>query len=215
VATLAGELRRAAATPSFLLLCAAGGLEMAIYGMWSGVLPAVLTELPGRAAYSDVQAGAFGSVNTFAGILGGLLAGAATDAPWLRRRLVPVTAALLAAAALFFAAFALPVPPLAVGTLAPLAGSYASMMALVAAAGLLRGGADPLFFELAAESVAGAGVPAGTAGAVLTFFYHLVLVALLAVPPATLAFITMPGMALCLALSALMLLPVRITYTRR
>ena len=53
------------------------------------------------------------------------------------------------------------------------------------------------------------------AGAVLTFFYHLVLVALLAVPPATLAFITMPGMALCLALSALMLLPVRITYTRR
>ena len=215
VATLAGELRRAAATPSFLLLCAAGGLEMAIYGMWSGVLPAVLTELPGRAAYSDVQAGAFGSVNTFAGILGGLLAGAATDAPWLRRRLVPVTAALLAAAALFFAAFALPVPPLAVGALAPLAGSYASMMALVAAAGLLRGGADPLFFELAAESVAGAGVPAGTAGAVLTFFYHLVLVALLAVPPATLAFITMPGMALCLALSALMLLPVRITYTRR
>jgi len=215
VATLAGELRRAAATPSFLLLCAAGGLEMAIYGMWSGVLPAVLTELPGRAAYSDVQAGAFGSVNTFAGILGGLLAGAATDAPWLRRRLVPVTAALLAAAALFFAAFALPVPPLAVGALAPLAGSYASMMALVAAAGLLRGGADPLFFELAAESVAGAGVPAGTAGAVLTFFYHLVLVGLLAVPPAALALITMPGMALCLALSALMLLPVRITYTRR
>jgi len=183
--------------------------------MWSGVLPAVLTSLPGRAAYSDAQAGSFGSINTFAGIAGGLAAGFATDAPWLRRRLVPVSAALLAASALFFAAIAMPLPPLAVGSLAPLAASYPAMLALCAVAGLLRGGSDPLFFEITAEAVAEAGVPAGTAGAVLTFVYHAVLVGLLAVPPAALAVITMPGVSVCLAAAALMLLPVRIAYTRR
>jgi len=214
-ATLWGELRRALSSRSFVLLCLAGGLEMAIYGMWSGVLPAVLTALPGGAAFSDVQAGALGSVNTFAGIAGALLAGWASDAPVLRTRLLPLTAALLAASALFFAAVALPLPPLAVAALAPVARSFGSVVALVAVAGLLRGGADPLFFELAAESVAGAGVPAGTAGAVLTFFYHLVLVGLLGLPPAALAAFTLPGMALCLLLSALLLLPVRVAYTRR
>ena len=79
----------------------------------------------------------------------------------------------------------------------------------------LRGGADPLFFELAAESVAPRGVPAGTAGAILTFIYHAVLVALLAAPPAVLELITMPGMSIVLFVAVGLLIPVRIAYTRR
>jgi hypothetical protein len=82
-------------------------------------------------------------------------------------------------------------------------------------AGFLRGGSDPLFFELVSESVSFVGVPAGTAGAVLTFFYHIVLVILLAVPPTTLATITLPGMAAACLIGALLMVPARVVYNRR
>lgn len=42
-------------------------------------------------------------------------------------------------------------------------------------AGGVRGGGDPLYFEMIAAVGAPLGVPAGTAGGLLTFFYHLVL----------------------------------------
>jgi len=211
-------VRTALATPSFALLCVAGGLEMAIYGMWSGVLPAVLTSLPGAAAYSDAQAGAFGSVNTFAGIVGGLVAGVLTDRVWLRTRLVAVSSGLLLASAAAFGLVALALPPagpLGGAFFSSLAASFPTLLAVCGLAGLLRGGADPLFFELAAESVAPRGVPAGTAGAILTFIYHAVLVALLAAPPAVLELITMPGMSIVLFVAVGLLIPVRIAYTRR
>jgi hypothetical protein len=199
-------------TPSFLLLCAAGGLQMAFYGAWSGELPSVLTA---NGLYTDVQAGAFGSVNTFAGIIGGVAIGWATDAPVLRSQLIPVIIVLALASTACFGLFAGALAPDAPSSLAGLAGSYPLLLTLVAAAGFLRGGTDPLFFEATAEAVAERGVPEGTAGAVLTFFYHAVLCLILSVPPAALQAAALPGMAVCLFAAAVLLAPVNLAYTRR
>lgn len=207
------QVKTAVYTPSFLLLCVSGGLQMAIYGAWSGVLPSVLTN--GTGLYTDAQAGTFGSINTFAGIVGGLAAGVLTDVKALRTRLIPVVAGLLLASTVCFGLVSAALPPLQLTPLATLTGSYPGLLALCGLAGLLRGGTDPLFFELSAEAVADRGVSAGTAGSALTFWYHLVLCLLLSVPPAPLQAAAMPAMALCLLLSAALLLPVKVAYTRR
>lgn len=215
---LLSELRASFTTPSFVLICLAGGLQMAIYGMWSGVLPSVLSQISptaGQPTYSDVQCGWFGFSNTVAGIIGGLIFGGITDFTFFRNRLIIMSILLLLLSAAFFGVIAMALPPIQFPSLASVAVSYPTMLSICIAAGFLRGGSDPLFFELVAESVSTAGVPAGTAGAVLTFFYHVVLVILLAVPPTTLATITLPGMAVCLVISALMMIPSRVTYMRR
>jgi MFS family permease len=207
--TTAREIVAAARVPSFLLLALAGGLEMAVYGAWSGVLPSVLNP-----PFSDAQAGVFGSVNTFAGIVGGLLAGLITDIPALRHRLKGTVQVLAVLSAGFFAVLAASVSPYQQAALSGALGFW-GLLAVCGAAGLLRGGTDPLFFELSAEAVAPAGVPAGAAGGVLTLWYHVILCAFLSVPPSFLQSYTMVGMAGLMLLSAVLLVPVRVAYTRR
>jgi MFS family permease len=209
VAVAFREIVTAVRVPSFLILALAGGLEMAVYGEWSGLLPTVLQQ-----RYSDSQAGWFGTANTFAGIIGGLLAGLVTDVPALRNHLKGIVQVLAVLSAGAFAVLALCLPPVEQTSLSGPLG-YAGMLAVATAAGLLRGGTDPLFFELSAEVVAPAGVPAGAAGGVLTFWYPVILCALLAAPPAFLKQYTMLGMAGLMGLSAVLLAPVRVTYTRR
>jgi hypothetical protein len=216
--SLLSELRVSVMTPSFVLICLAGGFQMAVYGMWSGVLPSVLSQISptaGSQTYSDVQCGWFGFSNTVAGIFGGLLLGGITDFSIFRKRLVTISFVLLIFSAVFFGLIALALPPIQTPSLSSLAISYSSMLSLCIMAGFLRGGSDPLFFELVSESVSSVGVPAGTAGAVLTFFYHIVLVILLAVPPTTLATITLPGMAAACLIGALLMVPARVVYNRR
>jgi hypothetical protein len=216
--SLLSELRVSIMTPSFVLICLSGGFQMAVYGMWSGVLPSVLSQISptaGSPTYSDVQCGWFGFSNTIAGIFGGLLFGGITDFSIFRKRLITISIILLIFSAVFFGLIALALPPIQIQSLSSLAISYSSMLSLCIMAGFLRGGSDPLFFELVAESVSSVGVPAGTAGAVLTFFYHVVLVILLAVPPSFLATITLPGMAAACFIGALLMVPARVVYNRR
>jgi hypothetical protein len=207
--TAAGEIWRAVRVPSFVVLAFAGGLEMAVYGLWSGVLPTVLSP-----RFTDAQAGAFGSVNTFAGIVGGLVAGLVTDVKALRHHLKTVVQVLALLSAGAFAVVAISVPPFEVSAVSDYLG-YAGLMGVFAAAGLLRGGTDPLFFELSAEVSHPAGVPAGAAGGVLTFFYHVVLCGFLSTPPDILSRWTMVGMGALMAASAVLLIPLRVAYTRR
>lgn len=209
---LSQEVWAALRTPSFVLLCVAGGLEMAVYGAWSGVLPSVLTL---NSLYTDTQAGAFGSVNTFAGIGGGILAGLITDRPALRKELVPVVVALLLLSTICFALISAALPHFQSSDLTPLASNYGGLLSLCALAGLLRGGTDPLFFELTAETVANSGVSAGTAGGVLTFWYHLILCCFLGIPSSILLVSAMPAMAVCLGIAAVLLMPVKVSYVRR
>ena len=64
--SLLSELRVSIMTPSFVLICLSGGFQMAVYGMWSGVLPSVLSQISptaGSPTYSDVQCGWFGFSN--------------------------------------------------------------------------------------------------------------------------------------------------------
>ena len=211
--SLGASLARAAAdvlgvlrTPGLLLLTAAGGLQMAVYGAWSGTLPSVLSP-----RFSNADAGALGCVNTFAGVAGGLAVGALTDHPSLQHSLKAATVGLCVASAALFGALALALGPAAVPSVAS-GLSFGALAALCAAAGGLRGGADPLFFELSAELSHPA--PAGTAGAVLTFWYHLALVAALSVPPAAMAW-SMVAMSAALGVAAALLLPVAVSYQRR
>jgi hypothetical protein len=209
VGVAAAEVSAAFRAPAFLALAVAGGLEMAVYGAWSGVLPTVLSP-----KFSDGQAGTFGSVNTFAGIAGGVLAGWATDRPSLRRHLKGVIQVLALASAALFTLLALAVPPFEQPALADGLG-FGALLTICGAAGLLRGGTDPLFFELAAEAVAPVGVAPGAAGGVLTFWYHAILCGMLLVPPPFLNHWTMAAMAAFMVLSAVGLAPVRVAYTRR
>lgn len=203
------EVWRSLAIPSFLLLAIGGGLEMAAYGGWSGVLTSALTP-----RFSDSQAGAMGSVNTFAGILGGLAAGLVTDHPRLRHHLKSTVQALAVSSAAFFALLALSVPPFAQASLVS-ALPFPALAVICAVAGLLRGGTDPLFFELVSEVVHPAGVSPGLAGGVLTFWYHVILCIMLSVPPDFLQHWLMVAMAAFMLLSAVMLVSVKVTYTRR
>jgi len=214
----AREFCSAAASPSFLLVAASGGLTMAVFGAWSGVIPAALTDP--AVGFSSDAAGAMGSFNTFAGIAGGVVAGAATDLPLLRRSLKTVVCLLAVASAALFAPIALALPPVS-GWAGPLSlagalgGSYPALLALCTAAGALRGATDPLFFELAAEAAHAVGAGAGPSGALLTLLYHLALCVALSMPAAALQAGVMPGMPVALLVGAALLLPARIAYTRR
>jgi hypothetical protein len=192
--------------PGLLLLTLSGGLQMAVYGAWSGTLPSVLSP-----RFSDGQAGALGSVNTFSGVVGGLVAGLATDAPALRRRLKSVVLALCLSSAAAFGVLAAALGPAAAPSVAS-ALSFPALVAICGLAGLLRGGADPLFFELSAELVHP--LPAGTSGGVLTFIYHAALVVCLSLPPGVMSW-SMVAMTVALVAAAALLAPVRVAYVRR
>ena len=207
VAVARREVVRALTSPSFMLIAVAGGTEMAVFGMWSGVLPAAVTA---GGAYTDAQAGVFGTVVTFAGVAGALACAAATDAPALRMRLKAVVAGLSVAAAAAFALIAVGVAPFQ-----EIDFGAAGLITLFALAGALRGGTDPLFFELCAEVAAPLGVPPGTAGAVLTFGYHVLLCVLLALPADFLQHWLFIAMAALMLASAAMLAPAHVAFTRR
>ena len=81
--------------------------------------------------------------------------------------------------------------------------------------GALRGGVDPLYFELAAETAWEAGAGPDVAGAVLTLLYHVALCAVLSVPAGPLLTVVLPGMPACLVLGAALLAPVGVAYSRR
>ena len=204
---------------------------MAVYGMWSGVPPSALSPV-----YTDSQAGVCGTVNTFAGIIGAVVLAAATDAPRLRVHLKACIAVLCGAAGVAFLLLALAVKPFRVPALAHALG-YPGLIALFAIAGALRGaclcvcacallwlclrfhvcagGTDPLFFELCAEVASPLGVPPGTAGAILTFGYHVLLCVMLSLPAPFLDHWTFVAMAALVALAGAMVAPVAVKYTRR
>ena len=205
------EARRLLRHPPFLLLSASGGIVMAFYGAWSGVLPSALQ----GAGLTAVQAGNMGAINTFAGILGGLLAGALTDLPALRTSLKAVIAALSLSSGALFLLLALALPPLAPASGGLSGLSYGALLALCALAGALRGGVDPLFFELAAEAAHAVGGSAGSAGAVLTLLYHAALCCVLSVPADPLKAAVLPGMPAALLVSVLLMLPAQVAYGRR
>jgi hypothetical protein len=89
---------------------------------------------------------------------------------------------------------------------------YGWLAVLCTAAGFFRGGLDPLYFELVAEEAYP--IPAGTAGGVLTFFYHALLCVCLTMPPALLTRWLLVLMAVCMVVSGLLLGCANITYKR-
>lgn len=206
--------------PQAALVMLSGGLQMAAYGAWSGVLPGVLmtARASGGGGLSPASAGLVGTANTIAGVLGGLLTGVLTDRRALSQRLRAVILGLCFASAVAFAVAALCAPPLS-GPHGIGAATHAwpsqpwPLVGLSTAAGLLRGGTDPLFFEFAAEAAFPA--PAGEAGGALTLFYHGLLSIMLALPPAWLQTGAFPGMAIAMLASGLLLLPVAGLYPRR
>jgi CP family cyanate transporter-like MFS transporter len=195
VRSAAADVAAAVRAPGVALVVASGGLTMAFYGAWSGVLPSVLAD----AGYSPGAAGALGAANTLAGCVGGVAAALATDARAVRRALKPVLLSLsLGAAALF-----------AVPALAPDAPAAVLLLAATGA-GALRGGLDPLLFEAAADAAAAGGASAAAAGALLTLVYHLALCAVLSLAPATLRAIAVPGLPAALLAGGALLACARI-----
>ena len=151
-----GDFKACLRSPGLVLLTISGGLQMAVYGAWSGTLPSVLSP-----RFSDGQAGAMGSLNTFIGCVGGLAVGMLTDHPRLRKSLKSAVIVLCVSSAVIFGVLAMALGPAAISSVQDNL-SFGALLALCAFAGLLRGGADPLFFELSAELVHP--TPAGTAG---------------------------------------------------
>lgn len=131
-----------------------------MYGAWSGVLTQVLP-------YSESENGNFGAASTFASIGGSLLVGWITDFRFFYQRLQSTTLVVMALAAAFFLLFALHLSFAAVPSL----DQRGWLLAVCTLAGAFRGAADPLFFELAAETAFPQ--PASTAGGVMTFLYHV------------------------------------------
>ena len=86
-------------------------------------------------------------------------------------------------------------------------------MAVCAAAGIARGVADPLFFEMSADVAHPA--PAGTAGSVLTFVYHVVLVISLSIPSRILENTALPITAAVMVVCAALVMLSTVTYKRR
>ena len=154
----AGDVARQACaglrSASFCLVALSGGSTMAVWGAWSGVLPAVMTP-----QFSADQAGAVGSVATFASIAGaararvvveevflkvppppslsfpgGIATGLACDHPLLRARLRVVTVAVCLAASLGFWVLAAALPPIAAPALASRI-TFWPILAVVAFAG--------------------------------------------------------------------------------
>ena len=200
------EIKSLLRKPSFSIICLAGGVEMAVYGGWSGVLPSVLTP-----QYTDSQAGVLGALNTFAGIWGGLVLAHISDRPRFRRKLVGIVQILSIASATVFAVTAYTLPPLSWNVLSGM--SFPALISVCTLAGFFRGGCDPLFFELSAESA----YPntAGTAGGVLTFWYHCLLVCMLSVPASLLQEWAPTAMAVCMVVCFALMSGVSITYFRR
>ena len=87
------------------------------------------------------------------------------------------------------------------------------LMAVCAAAGIARGVADPLFFEMSADVAHPA--PAGTAGSVLTFVYHVVLVISLSIPSRILENTALPITAAVMVVCAALVMLSTVTYKRR
>lgn len=162
--TLLSEIGHVLKSPSFMAIAIAGGLNMGVYGMWSGVL---VTVLP--ASWGDATAGYFGLANTLSGIVGGVAAGVLTDVHAMRKRLKTCIVVAMAGAGVFFALFATALPPLSADGLGPLASSRIGLLMVCILAGFLRGSSDPLFFEVAADTAYPQS--AGTAGSILTFGY--------------------------------------------
>jgi MFS family permease len=206
--------------PQAALVMLSGGLQMAAYGAWSGVLPGVLmtSRADGGGGLSPASAGVVGTANTIAGVLGGLLTGILTDRKSFSQRLRSVMICLCLASAGVFAFAALCAPPLSEpGSPGAFTQSWPNqpwpLIALCTVAGLLRGGTDPLFFEFAAEAAYPA--PTGEAGGALTLFYHGLLSVMLALPPSWLQVGAFPGMAVSMLAAGLLLLPVAGLYPRR
>ena len=211
---LAAAALAACRHPAFLAVALCGGATMAWFGAWSGELTPALTA-GGR--FSDAQAGSIGALTTFMGIAGGVCAGGLTDLPALQRSLKGFVVALALASALLFLPLALALPPLS-ALLPGAAGAaltFPALMALCGAAGFVRGGLDPLFFELAAETAWEVRVGADMAGSVLTLIYHVLLSATLSVPAAPLMATVLAGMPLALLVGAAGLVCVRVEYSRR
>ena len=214
VAASAAQAVQVCRHPAFAVVALSGGVTMAFYGAWSGELTPALTA-GGR--FSDAQGGSIGSLATFAGIAGGIASGYATDMPLLRQSLKAVVIVLALASAVLFLPLALALPPLD-GLLNGSASawlSFPTLMAVCGLAGFVRGGMDPLFFELSAEAAAGVGVGADMAGSVLTLVYHVLLCATLSMPARPLMAIVLVGMPVALLLGALVLAPLQIVYSRR
>eukprot|EP00730_Choanoeca_flexa_P010314 TRINITY_DN17455_c0_g1_i1.p1 TRINITY_DN17455_c0_g1~~TRINITY_DN17455_c0_g1_i1.p1 ORF type:complete len:475 (+),score=68.02 TRINITY_DN17455_c0_g1_i1:49-1473(+) len=200
------DLSKACGNINLLVIALAGGLEMGVYGAWSGVLPNVLSS-----RFSDTMAGAFGAVNTFAGIVGGLLIGWSTDSKLLAPRLKTVAVLLSLSAAAVFFILALAFSPYRWQPFA--SWSTTALLTMCGLAGFLRGSVDPLYFEMAADAIHPG--PAGVAGSVLTFLYHALAVASLSVPADQLNMWAMTLMYAAIALTGVMLIPVRMQYFAR
>lgn len=187
---VAVDFARAMSNPSFALLFLSFGLQNGIYATWSTVLPE-------QKQFSPTLAGDMASVITFAGIAGGLLAGWLCDRRWLARRMKLVMVSLGTLASIPFAVSAFGTMPLSV-----FAADSTLLFVLFTAAGLFRGGLDPLFFEMATEMAHP--VPPGTIGSILTFGVHVALIVTLSVPSGNLnkwIFVVMAGtMVFCTAL---------------
>lgn len=194
--------------PSFIPVVIAGGLSMGVYGMWSGVLSSVVPS-----AWGDTTAGDFGLANTLAGIIAGVVAGTATDLKPLRKHLKLVMIGTLALACCFFAIFALSLPPLSIHGLESLANHKSGLLVICTAAGFFRGMSDPLFFELSAEVVFPQS--AGTAGSILTFWYHITLVMSLSLPDKVLQNWALIGMGGVIVVCIILLSMSKIRYVRR
>lgn len=247
------------------------GLNMGVYGLWSGVLTEVLPS-----TWSDSEKGMFGLVNTVCSVVGGLVGGVITDWKPLRKKLKTVTVISMLLSAALFGLFAAAAQPSTAnhtnhtnatsgggmlegkegdcfGPYCSAPGSnehslysnninininnnaeYASatdvaqldetnkfsklfgksgLMALCAAAGVVRGVADPLFFEMSADVAHPA--PAGAAGSVLTFVYHVVLVISLSIPSRILKNTALPITAVVMAVSAVLVSFSKVSYKRR
>lgn len=197
------EIRSLLRNRNYLFVAVAGAIQMAVYGGWSGVLPSAMSP-----AYSDSQAGLLGALNTFAGIGGGLLVANLSDLPALRHKLVPIVQLLSISAAAAFAVAAFSLSPLSMLSL-----SFPALVALCSLAGLLRGGTDPLFFEMCSETA----YPetSGTAGGLLTFLYHIVLVVMLSVPASLLQSWSPAAMAGAMLVCCAIVSIAHVSYVRR
>ena len=205
---LSGAARVFFSKRRFGFLVIAFGLQMGGYGAWSGALTSVLT----ADGVSPTQASWLGFGNTIAGMIGGAVAGFATDSPALARRLrlVMVTLALIAAAAFLVPALAL--HPTQLFTM-----RYYGHLALCTASGLFRGALDPLFFEMSTELAFVEKVPAGTAGGALTVWCHAVMIMFLTTGilyPQTLKNVMLMGMVVCMLLSAALIGLTKQNYDR-
>jgi FLVCR family MFS transporter len=209
---LAADARMCMTQPSLVLLMLGGGLQMAMYGGWSGVLTPALTSSP--VSLSMKQAGLLGTLNTLAGMTGGVLTAMLCDTPRFNRSLKQIMTLLCTLSVLCFGVMAMAVPN-PFGVILRPGGSplsYGWLALLCTAAGFFRGGLDPLYFELVAEEAHP--IPAGTAGGVLTFFYHALLCVCLTLPPAFLTRWLLVLMAGCMVVSGGLLGLANISYKR-